>query len=120
MSVSIMAAGYALCTVRRRGETKWMYPTNNTKKELCCVPFLTSVRVRMSTYFSGTFHSVAWWLATDVSGQPIPVTLNGQAVQKKCSTLEDGTYIQSKRRQVRTAKQCCVILQKIEDLCYNL
>jgi hypothetical protein len=46
--------------------------------------------VQMSSSFSGILHSVAWWLATDVSGQRIPVTLKGQAVQKNVRPLKMG------------------------------
>lgn len=83
-----MAAGYDF--VRRRLETKWIYATNKTNKNLRCLSFLTSARVQMSSSFSGILHSVAWWLATDVSGQRIPVTLKGQAVQKNVRPLKMG------------------------------
>jgi len=46
------------------------------------ISFPTSAGVQMSSSFSGIFHSVDWLLATDVSGEPIPLTLKGQAVQK--------------------------------------
>ena len=77
--------GCRLCTLNDEDAKQNGYTpqTRPKKKKTMLYHFWLPPGSQWVFRFSGIFNSVAWWLVSEVSGHPIPLTLNGQVVQKK-------------------------------------